>query len=64
MGLARLGRIETEKYLKDSNEHVRTWAIRLLFNDQPMDGLFGPREKDLPTGNANLEKKRGPGEKR
>jgi putative membrane-bound dehydrogenase-like protein len=56
-GLHALGELKPEKYLKDSNEHVRTWAIRLLFNDQPMDGLFGPREKDLPTGNANLEKK-------
>ena len=56
-GLHALRELKLEKYLKDSNEHVRTWAIRLLFNDQPMDGLFGPRGKDLPTGNANLEKK-------
>ncbi|MEM0897909.1 MAG: hypothetical protein AAGJ79_13615, partial [Verrucomicrobiota bacterium] len=42
---------ELEEYLGDKNEHIRTWAIRLLIDSWPLDTLFGPtilerREED------------------
>jgi putative heme-binding domain-containing protein len=43
--------------LDDPDEHVRTWAIRLLTDEWPIDTLFGPRPKLLPAGDPELEKK-------
>ena len=52
MGLAK-----PESLLDDPDEHVRTWAIRLLTDAWPIDSLFGPRPNLLPKGDPKLEKK-------
>ena len=56
-GLQALNKLNTEKYLDDPNEHIRSWAIRLMTDDQAIDTLFGTREKALPVKNPSLEKK-------
>ena len=55
-GLHALQNLKPERYLQDPNDHLRAWAIRLLLDKQPIDTLFGPREKALPKANPNLEK--------
>ena len=37
----------SESWLMDSNEHIRAWVIRLMMDDQPIDTLFGPRDKSI-----------------
>ena len=44
-GLYGLNKPISESWLMDSNEHIRAWVIRLIMDDQPIDTLFGPREK-------------------
>ena len=56
-GLYAMGLLNPEDFIEDSNEHICTWAIRLLIDSQPMDTLFGPREKAWPMSNPKLEKK-------
>jgi putative membrane-bound dehydrogenase-like protein len=46
-----------EALLEDPDEHIRTWAIRLLTDEWPIDSLFGPRPKLLSKGDPKLEKK-------
>jgi len=55
--LHAMGLANPESLLDDPDEHVRTWAIRLLTEEWPIDSLFGPRENLLPKGNPKLEKK-------
>ena len=56
-GLHALNKLNPEKYLDDPNEHIRAWAIRLMMDGQPIDTLFGPKEKGLPTTNPKLVQK-------
>lgn len=56
-GLQALNKLNPQKYLDDPNEHIRTWAIRLMMDGQPIDTLLGPREKGLPTTNPKLVQK-------
>ena len=56
-GLNALNKLIPERYFDDPNEHLRTWAIRLIIDGQPIDSLFGPMVKNLPVGNPILEKK-------
>ena len=56
-GLHAMDLLNPEDFIEDSNEHIRTWAIRLLIDGQPMGTLFGPREKAWPVSNPGLEKK-------
>jgi len=56
-GLQAMGLANPESLLDDHDEHVRTWAIRLLTEEWPIDSLFGPRENLLPKGDPKLEKK-------
>ena len=56
-GLHAMGEARPESLLDDPDEHVRTWAIRLLSDEWPIDTLFGPRKNLLPKGNPDLEKK-------
>jgi len=37
-----------ESLLADSSEHLRVWSIRLLTDQQPLDGILGMRESDMP----------------
>ena len=55
--LQAMGEAKPESLLDDPDEHVRTWAIRLLTDVWPIDSLFGPRENLLPKGDPKLEKK-------
>ena len=45
-GLHAFNKLISESYLNDPNEHIRAWLIRLMVDDQPIDTLFGPREKE------------------
>ncbi|MBT3636502.1 MAG: cytochrome C, partial [Opitutae bacterium] len=56
-GLRAMGLAKPESLLDDPDEHVRTWAVRLLTDEWPIDTLFGPRKNLLPKGDPNLEKK-------
>ena len=56
-GLHALNKLNPERYLDDPNEHIRAWAIRLMMDGQPIDTLFGPKEKGLPTTNPKLVQK-------
>ena len=56
-GLHALNKTNSESYLNDPNEHIRAWVIRLMMDDQPIDTLFGPREKALPTISPELMQK-------
>ena len=55
--LHAMGLANPESLLDDPDEHVRTWAIRLLTDAWPIDSLFGPRPNRLPKGDPKLEKK-------
>jgi putative heme-binding domain-containing protein len=55
--LHALNKTISESWLSDANEHIRAWVIRLMMDDQPIDTLFGPREKTLLTINAELVQK-------
>lgn len=55
--LHAMGLAKPESLLDDPNEHVRTWAVRLLTDQWPIDSLFGPRKNLLPTGDPKIEKK-------
>jgi putative heme-binding domain-containing protein len=55
--LHALNKTISESWLSDPNEHIRAWVIRLMMDDQPIDTLFGPREKAMPTINAELVQK-------
>ena len=55
--LHAMGLANPESLLDDPDEHVRTWAIRLLTEEWLIDSLFGPRENLLSKGNPKLEKK-------
>ena len=48
-GLHALNKTISESWLSDPDEHIRAWVIRLMMDDQPIDTLFGPREKALPS---------------
>ena len=52
--LHALNQTISESWLSDPDEHIRAWVIRLMMDDQPIDTLFGPREKAMPTINAEL----------
>ena len=56
-GLHALNKSISESYLNDQNEHIRAWVIRLMMDGQPIDTLFGPRQKALPTTNSELVQK-------
>ena len=56
-GLHALNKLISESYLNDPNEHIRAWLIRLMMDEQPIDTLFGPREKALPNTNPELVQK-------
>ena len=56
-GLHALNKTISETWLEDSNEHIRAWVIRFMMDDQPIDTLFGPREKALPSANPKLLQK-------
>ena len=56
-GLHALNKTISESWLNDPNEHIRAWVIRLMIDDQPIDTLFGPREKALPASNPDLVQK-------
>lgn len=56
-GLYALNKLILESYLNDPNEHIRAWLIRLMMDDQPIDTLFGPREKALPNTNHEFVQK-------
>ena len=56
-GLYALNEKISESWLNDPNENVRAWVIRLMMDKKPIDTLFGPREKALPTGNPELLQK-------
>jgi putative heme-binding domain-containing protein len=45
-GLYALNKLISESYLDDPNENIRAWLIRLMVDEQPIDTLFGPREKE------------------
>ncbi|MDA8775733.1 c-type cytochrome [Opitutales bacterium] len=47
----------SQSWLNHPNEHIRAWVIRLKMDDQPIDTLFGPREKAMPTINPELMQK-------
>ena len=53
-GLYGLNKPISESWLMDSNEHIRAWVIRLIMDDQPIDTLFGPRGKAMPSANPEL----------
>jgi putative membrane-bound dehydrogenase-like protein len=55
--LHALNKTISESWLSDPDEHIRAWVIRLMMDDQPIDTLFGPREKAMPTINAELVQK-------
>ena len=55
-GLHAMGLAKPESLLEDPDEHVRTWAIRLLTDTWPIDTLFGPRKNLLSKGDPKLEK--------
>ena len=55
--LHALNQTISESWLSDPDEHIRAWVIRLMMDDQPIDTLFGPREKAMPTINAELVQK-------
>ena len=55
--LHAMGLAKPESLLDDPDEHVRTWAIRLLTDAWPIDTLFGPRKNLLPKGDPKFEKK-------
>ena len=56
-GLHALNKSISESWLNDQNEHIRAWVIRLMMDGQPIDTLFGPRQKALPTNNSELVQK-------
>ena len=56
-GLHALNKLISESYLNDPNEHTRAWLIRLMMDDQPIDTLFGPREKALPNTSPEFVQK-------
>jgi putative membrane-bound dehydrogenase-like protein len=56
-GLHAMELAQPESLLDDPDEHVRTWAVRLLTDKWPIDSLFGPRKNLLPKGDPKLEKK-------
>ena len=56
-GLHALRKTISESWLSDPDEHIRAWVIRLMMDDQPIDTLFGPREKVLPTINPEFVQK-------
>ena len=45
-GLYALNKLISESNLNDPNENIRAWLIRLMVDEQPIDTLFGPREKE------------------
>ena len=47
--LHTLNKTISESWLSDPDEHIRAWVIRLMMDDQPIDTLFGPREKAILT---------------
>jgi putative membrane-bound dehydrogenase-like protein len=55
--LHALNKTISESWLSDPDEHIRAWVIRLMMDDQPIDTLFGPREKAMLTINAELVQK-------
>ena len=55
--LHALNKTISESWLSDPDEHIRAWVIRLMIDDQPIDTLFGPREKAMPTINPELMQK-------
>ena len=55
--LHALNKTISESWLSDPDEHIRAWVIRLMMDDQPIDTLFGPREKVMPTINPELMQK-------
>jgi putative membrane-bound dehydrogenase-like protein len=56
-GLYALNKLNPETHLVEPSEHIRTWAIRLMMDDQPIDTLFGPREKEFYTIKPELVQK-------
>jgi hypothetical protein len=56
-GLYAMNKLISESYLNHPNEHIRAWLIRLMMDDQPIDTLFGPREKALPNNNPEFVQK-------
>ena len=55
--LHALNKTISESWLNDPDEHIRAWVIRLMMDDKPIDTLFGPRQKALPTINPELVQK-------
>lgn len=56
-GLYAMNKLISESYLNHPNEHIRAWLIRLMMDDQPIDTLFGPREKALPNTSPEFVQK-------
>jgi putative membrane-bound dehydrogenase-like protein len=56
-GLYAFNKLISDSYLNHPNEHIRAWLIRLMMDDQPIDTLFGPREKALPNTSPEFVQK-------
>jgi len=56
-GLYVFNKLISESYLNHPNEHIRAWLIRLMMDEQPIDTLFGPREKALPNTSPEFVQK-------
>ena len=56
-GLYAFNKLISESYLNHPNEHIRAWLIRLMMDEQPIDTLFGPREKALPNTSPEFVQK-------
>ena len=55
-GLHAMGFLNYDVMLNDPNEHIRTWAIRLLVDELHIDTLFGPL-KSTPEAMPKLERR-------
>ena len=56
-GLNAMGSAKPESLLNDPDEHIRTWAVRLLTDEWPIDLITGPATNTLSTADIRLEKK-------
>lgn len=55
--IGQLDPIILEDLLLDPNEHVRTWVVRLLTDQWPLDTVFGPLEKSAePVEGRTVER--------
>ena len=56
-GLNAMGLAKPESLLDDPDEHIRTWAVRLVSDEWPIDLITGPAMNTLSTVDIRLEKK-------